>query len=171
MTDAILRFQDDKGNHTFLSNFYPSPISQRVYDPNVVEQFSTLTFPTVENFFQAQKSNDILEKTRICGATPGMSKKLGRAVALRKDWEEIKLKVMRAALDLKFPNLVAKNNQNVLLTEMLLDTGDAYLEEGNTWGDTYWGTVNGAGQNWLGVLLMARRTALRYYETKEVSLG
>lgn len=163
MTDAILKFQDENGNHTFLSNFYPSPIRQRVYDPNVEEQFSTLTYPTVENYFQAQKSEDVLYKVRVCGATPGFSKRLGRAADLRKDWEATKLRVMRAGLNAKFPALNDKRSENVHLSKRLLDTGDDYLEEGNSWGDRFWGAVDGQGENWLGVLLMARRTALRYY--------
>ena len=47
------------------------------------------------------------------------------------------------------------------LREKLLATGDAYLEEGNNWGDTIWGTVNGRGQNHLGRLLMEVRDAIR----------
>ena len=48
-------------------------------------------------------------------------------------------------------------------TEMarkLLGTGNAHLAEGNNWGDTFWGTVNGEGQNVLGVLLMRIRDEL-----------
>ena len=32
-------------------------------------------------------------------------------------------------------------------------TGDGYLEETNTWGDTYWGYTNGRGRNFLGRLI------------------
>jgi predicted NAD-dependent protein-ADP-ribosyltransferase YbiA (DUF1768 family) len=61
---------------------------------------------------------------------------------------------MRFGLALKFSDPV--------LREMLLDTGDAILEEGNMWNDTFWGIDlnTGKGQNHLGRLLMERRAEL-----------
>ena len=38
---------------------------------------------------------------------------------------------------------------------------DEHLEEGNTWGDTTWGTVNGIGENRLGRILMKVRKELQ----------
>lgn len=57
----------------------------------------------------------------------------------RPDWEDVKVDIMLGLLRQKFqhPELGAK----------LLATGDAYLVEGNTWGDTFWGVFNGKGQN------------------------
>jgi len=57
----------------------------------------------------------------------------------------------------------AKFTQNECLREMLLATGDAVLEEGNTWNDTFWGVhlKNGQGQNHLGRILMKVREELR----------
>ena len=52
----------------------------------------------------------------------------------------------------------------------LLATGDAELIEGNTWGDRYWGIVNGAGENRLGTLLMDRRAELRAALTAEANM-
>lgn len=54
-----------------------------------------------------------------------------------------------------------KFTQNTELADKLLATGDAYLEEGNTWGDRIWGTVNGSGANRLGVILMQIRAELK----------
>lgn len=51
----------------------------------------------------------------------------------------------------------AKFTQNAELADKLLATGDAHLEEGNTWGDRVWGTVNGVGANQLGIILMKIR--------------
>lgn len=45
--------------------------------------------------------------------------------------------------------------------DALINTQDAYLEEGNKWGDTFWGTVEGKGQNVLGNLLMEVRELLK----------
>jgi predicted NAD-dependent protein-ADP-ribosyltransferase YbiA (DUF1768 family) len=51
---------------------------------------------------------------------------------------------------------------------VLLSTGDALLVEGNTWHDQHWGNCRCSrvscrppGGNWLGQMLMERRTALR----------
>jgi hypothetical protein len=167
VTDAILKFQDENGNHTFLSNFYPSPITLVHKSMDGSSHDSTVVFPTVEHFFQAQKMlSSSYESAVAAAATPGRAKQLGRSATLRSDWETVKLKVMRYALDVKFPALNDKSSKNIQLSKLLLATGDAYLEEGNSWGDSYWGKSGGFGENWLGVLLMARRTALRYYARK-----
>ena len=132
-----------KGEYAFLSNFYPSLI-----------RFPHFEIPTVEHLYQASKTRDIDEATKIIRAeTPGLAKKLGGKVILREDWEEIKDSVMLEALRLKFaiPELKQK----------LLDTGNAYLIEGNWWGDKYWGVCRGAGQNKLGKLLMQVREEIK----------
>ena len=110
-----------KGQYAFLSNFYESPFS-----------VDGITYPTVEHYFQAQKTLDIDERRKIATAsTPGKAKRLGRQVKLRPDWEEVKDEVMKAGLRIKFSNPV--------LREKLLNTGDESLEEGNWWHDNYWG--------------------------------
>lgn len=48
------------------------------------------------------------------------------------------------------------------LKEKLLLTGECALEEGNTWGDKVWGTVDGEGENKLGKILMKIREELRH---------
>ena len=63
---------------------------------------------------------------------PSASKKLGRRVQLRPDWEEVKVGIMEEIVRAKF-------TQNEDLKWRLIGTGDAYLEEGNTWHDTCWG--------------------------------
>lgn len=40
---------------------------------------------------------------------------------------------------------------------MLKATGEQQIIEGNTWGDTYWGTCNDVGHNHLGKILMKIR--------------
>ena len=56
--------------------------------------------------------------------------------------------------------LWAKFEQNPGLKEKLINTGDAYLEETNTWNDTFWGVCKGKGQNNLGKILMKIRAEL-----------
>ena len=131
-----------EGKYAFLSNFYEHPINE-----------GSLTFPTNEHYFQAMKTLDLTERIAIARAgTPGQSKRMGRSVKLRSDWEDIKLSVMETALRLKFadPELAA----------MLKATGDEELVEGNWWNDTFWGVCNGVGENNLGKLLMKIRAEL-----------
>lgn len=87
---------------------------------------------------------------------PFQSKKywIGKEEQIRPDWEEIKISVMRELIFQKFTN-------NPQLKQMLLDTEDALLEEGNTWEDTYWGICNGIGENNLGKILMEIRDSLK----------
>lgn len=131
------------GEYEFLSNFYVAPVT-----------FDDLTYANNEAAFQAQKCINPKERARFTTLNPTEAKKLGREIQLRKDWEQIKIQVMRSIVEAKFA-------QNPELAQKLLDTGDAYLEEGNTWGDRIWGTVNGHGANNLGKILMAVRDNLR----------
>lgn len=129
--------------YAFLSNFYPSPIT----DGNLI-------FPTVEHYFQAAKTTNMEEYEAIAAAgTPGQAKRLGRKVTLRPDWEEVKDQVMLEALRKKF--------SIPTLREQLLATENKYLIEGNTWGDKYWGVCEGEGLNHLGTLLMRVREELK----------
>ena len=87
-------------------------------------------------------------------ASPSEAKAAGRKIDLRSDWEEVKDKVM-------YEIVLAKFTQNPDLKKKLLATGDEHLEEGNTWGDTIWGTVDGVGENRLGKILMRVRDELK----------
>lgn len=151
--DVIDKFYTyERGNmvHSFLSNFYVSPSLH-------VERLSTMLARTGEHAYQACKALTISEQEYILRApTPGQSKARGREISLRPDWEAIKFDVMYEVLSAKF-----NAASGPLLARMLLDTGDALLIEGNTWGDTTWGKCDGVGRNWLGLLLMARRSELR----------
>lgn len=132
------------GEYRFLSNFHYSPVIMK--DTNI-------TVPTVEHAYQASKTFDPKEKAMIylC-ETPGQAKRAGQKITLRDDWDHIKLNVMYHYLEKKF--------QHVNLAVKLLDTGDAYLEEGNGWGDTFWGVCDGNGFNHLGLQLMDIRSQL-----------
>jgi ribA/ribD-fused uncharacterized protein len=139
MTGQITSFT---GEYEFLSNFSWSPV---LHD--------SIQYPTVEHAFQAAKTYDKDERRRIAALpTPGMAKRAGRKVKLRKNWNEMRVKVMRTLLRKKFlhPGLAGK----------LLATEDAELIEGNSWGDTFWGVCNGVGENRLGKLLMEIREEL-----------
>ena len=137
------------GEFAFLSNFYPSPITDE----------QGITYPTVEHYFQAQKTLNMSERAAIADAeTPGRAKRMGRNVTLRHDWEAIKIDVMRQGLEIKF--------QDANLRAKLLETGSMPLVEGNTWHDNTYGDCscirckNIIGKNILGKLLMDLRTEL-----------
>lgn len=131
------------GEYEFLSNFYPAPL---VYEG--------IAYRNSEAAFQAQKCKNAADRLQFKWLSPGMAKRLGRRVDLRPDWEEIKDAVMYEVCKAKF-------QQNPRLKDRLLATGDAYLEEGNTWNDTYWGVCRGVGENKLGYILMRLRDEFR----------
>ena len=128
------------GKNFFLSNFYPCKIKDK----------DGLEFDSSEAYFQSMKTTDPIIRQKFVGLAPDESKKLGRRIALRPDWEEIKDQVMMEVLEAKF-------SQNPDLSKLLVETEDALLVEGNTWGDKYWGVCKGVGENHLGIILMKIR--------------
>ena len=140
---SITNFHDEE--YRFLSNFYEAPI-----------EFDGLVFGSNEAAFQAQKCLTQEEKLQFTEFSPGKSKGVGRRVALRPDWEEVKFGLMEEIVRAKFI-------QHPELAKKLLETGDKILVEGNTWGDMCWGVniKTGQGQNRLGKILMKIREELR----------
>lgn len=136
--ETITEFRD---KYYCFSNFGPGKVTVFGY-----------TFDNGEAAFHSQK--DVSRAQDFVGLDPSAAKKLGRRVKLRPDWENVKDKVMKEVVTAKF-------TQNKDLQKILLDTGDQILVEGNTWGDTYWGKVNGHGINQLGKILMEVRASLR----------
>lgn len=143
-----MKINEFKGEYFFLSNFYEAPVTYR-----------GLQYGSNEAAFQAQKCMTREETAEFTSLRPSDAKKRERKVQLRPDWEDIKVGIMEEIVREKF-------TQNITLQEMLLATGDAVLEEGNTWNDTFWGVhlKNGQGQNHLGRILMKIRTELRTAE-------
>ena len=62
--------------------------------------------------------------------TPGQAKRMARNVKIDPKFKHRRLKIMEKALRAKF--------ENEHLKQLLLDTGNRILREGNDWGDTYW---------------------------------
>lgn len=132
---SILAFRDE---YRWLSNFWPVPSLGS----------------TVEHHYQAAKTDDPEWAARILTVrTPGQAKRLGQQAPVRSTWDHDRIPVMRSLLVIKF-------HPNTILAAQLVNTGDAQLVEGNTWGDTFWGVCNGVGDNHLGELLMWVRSAL-----------
>lgn len=132
------------GEHRFLSNFYFA----RFWWAGFLWDYS-------ENAYQAAKSLKHENWVLLSGAsvTPGQAKRIGKSLAMRQDWEQIKQDTMLAIVKEKF-------YQNPDLEAKLMATAPARLEEGNTWGDKVWGIsppASGNGTNWLGEILMLVR--------------
>jgi len=135
-----------RGKYYFLSNFYPAQLT-----------YNEVTYLNAEAAFQAQKVFSKEEQLLFANLLPSEAKRLGRRVNLRPDWDRVKDQIMYEVVKAKF-------EQNPDLRAKLLATGYVYLEEGNTWGDRYWGVdANGVGLNKLGHILMQVRCELQTY--------
>ena len=143
-----------RGEFAFLSNFWGAEVE---YEGDV--------YQNSESAFQAAKLQDKSlrrnfvyngKKYDFTKISPNTAKWLGKRVPLRKDWEEIKIQVMCDVVKTKFV-------QNPDLAKKLLDTGDEYLAEVNNWGDRFWGVCEGTGKNYLGIIIMQVRDAIRKY--------
>lgn len=132
-----------KDEYFFLSNFYEAPV-----------EYDGLKYMNSEAAFQAQKCEFPAKRREFQKLNPSKAKALGRKVTLREDWDEIKTTAMLEIVRNKF-------KQNKDLAKKLIETGDAYLEEGNWWGDKIWGVCNGEGENRLGKILMQVREELK----------
>ena len=139
------------GEYSFLSNFYECEV-----------EYEGLTYRSSEAAFQAAKVlEDTPDATRdareeFTTITASQSKRLGRQIKLRSNWDSLRDGIMLEILRNKF-------TRNVELREKLIGTGDATLIEGTTWHDNYWGEcscpkcVNKPKHNKLGKLLMKVR--------------
>lgn len=136
-----------KNQYDWLSNFY------KLTNPIVHEG---IKYYSVEHFYVAMKTLDKEVRAKVAKHPLRGLKALGKTLELRPDWEDIKLDVMKEGLRQKFLN-------NFRLKRLLLKTGDLYLQEGNLWGDKFWGIClkTGNGKNHLGRLLMELREELK----------
>jgi ribA/ribD-fused uncharacterized protein len=142
----VIRFYSVSAEYGELSNFAPYPITLK-----------GKRWPTSEHYFQAQKFVAGRDQEEIRAAnTPMLAARWGRdrKRKLRRDWERVKVGVMREAVEAKF-------RQHEELGALLLGTGDATLIE-HTENDDFWGDGgDGSGRNELGRILMAVRDRLR----------
>ncbi len=129
------------GEYHFLSNFYESPVV-----------FNGLEYGSAEAAYQAQKTANPEDRVQFTTLKAAQAKVVGRNIRMRPEWDAVKLGVMKAVLDQKFTDPT--------LAKWLVETGSHYLQEGNYWHDTFWGTNDGVGDNWLGRLLMLVRSEL-----------
>lgn len=130
----------------WLSNMWPCHI-----------YINGLEYGSVENAYVAQKTDDENIRLQIQKMKPLESKKFGKTISLVTNWDEIKLNVMRHLIKEKF------SDKNKELMSKLMETRNTLLEEGNYWKDTFWGVDmhTGKGLNWLGRIIMDRRTEIQ----------
>lgn len=136
-----------KGDYSWLSNMADCEINYKGW-----------TFKSVENAYMwAKNPNDEAWLDFCLTNSPAECKKRAKTVALRHDWEEVKLSVMFELLKLKFSQKRFK--------EKLLATGTENIVEGNYWNDKFWGVClksnPNVGENYLGRLIMEVRTLLK----------
>lgn len=142
---AIMSF---RGENLFLSNFYEGKVFT----------YRGLKFTNSEAPFHAEKCWSRAKDFEM--ERPSQSKRLGRKVLMRSDWDQVKDKVM-------YDVCYAKFTQDPALKAKLLATGDRELIEGNTHGDRCWGMTYSQkydmwiGENRLGKVLMQLRDDLR----------
>jgi len=133
---------DFRGEYQYLSNFWLCNVA-----------FDGIVYTSSESAFQAAKSLDQNTRSKFSNMSPVVSKRAGRKIILRPDWEEVKIEVMTRVVKNKF-------QKGSFITQSLLETENQELIEGNTWNDTFWGVCNGKGENNLGKILMERRKEL-----------
>jgi len=145
MTDVI-EFYSVSDEYGCLSNFAPYPI-----------RVKGKVWPTSEHYFQAQKfARTPVEKNIRKAKAPKIAFRMGndRKKKIRRDWESVKVAVMREAVGAKF-------DQHEDLRKILLSTGTAKIIERSE-SDDYWGDGgDGHGRNMLGRILMEVREELK----------
>ena len=138
----IIRFKDE---FRWLSNFV-----------EVEVEWEGRRYKSVEHAYQSAKSLD-KEWKRFCASdvSSGKVKRASRRIEIRADWEAIKKSVMK--------NLLIQKFSDERYRSLLLATGNTYIIEGNTWGDTFWGVdlYSGEGKNILGLLIMEIRSSMQ----------
>lgn len=139
-----------QGGKAFLSNFYLAEIMAM-----------GKKWRSSEHLYQAMKTLDPAEREKVrFQPSPGEAKYFGqKRIAIRPDWEAIKVEVMRDVVRVKF-------QQNPDLAMLLVSTNDDQLIEYNWWHDNFWGICTcsacpDSGRNELGKVLMAVRSDLR----------
>lgn len=138
------------GRYRFLSNFFEKEFTWR-----------GKTYASSEHAYQAAKATNEGDHELIRNLTsPRMTKRYGREIKVREDWEDVKYDIMFEIVTAKF--------QDPYLRALLLETYPHQLKESNYWHDNIWGdctcgkrdSCKEEGKNWLGEILMKVREEL-----------
>ena len=139
-----IRFYHPFESNGFLSNFYESAF---ILDGR--------KWKTVEHYYQAQKFKGTPDEEKVLRCkTPAAAKRYASAQyhLWRLDWEDVKVDIMRKAVNAKF-------FQSDLLAKKLFATDQSLLIEDSR-SDFFWGIGDGTGKNMLGKILMETRQIL-----------
>jgi len=120
-------------------------------------------FKSVEHAYVSEKRGDDEWRTYCANQgfhpnshSPYQIKKKGQDITIRPDWDDVKLLVMEHCLREKFKHEPFRT--------LLKETGNQNIQEGNYWGDAYWGIDlkqnPNVGENHLGRLIMKIRNEL-----------
>lgn len=130
-----------KGEYNWLSNFATVKI-----------EYDGKTYNSVEHAYLSAKSDD-MDWKQICteNYSAGALKKISKGIDIVPHWDDTKIGLMKMLLVQKFQKEPFKSK--------LKNTGDILLEEGNYWGDVFWGVdlKTGFGDNVLGKIIMEIR--------------
>lgn len=134
-----------QGEYRWLSNFAPVKI---ILDGR---QYSS-----VEHAYMSAKSDNVGWK-EFCSDErnkPGEVKRKSKGITLIKNWDIVKIRIMKECIDQKFDQEPYRS--------LLIKTGNDYIQEGNNWGDVFWGVClkSGIGKNNLGLIIMEKRDRL-----------
>jgi len=133
--DKIDKF---RGEYNWLSNFYDVRI-----------EFGERVYKSIEHAYLSAKCDDEQWKQLCSENQPAVElKKISKGIPIVANWEDQKLSVMKVLLVKKFTQEPFKSK--------LIKTSGKYIEEGNTWYDTFWGVdlKSGFGENHLGKIIM-----------------
>src|SRR5882724_2677639 len=79
------------GDHRYLSNFHLCSV-----------EYEGITYPHSEAAFQAAKTLNSADRQLFVNMSPAESKKAGRKLNLRHDWETKKVPIMKEIIRIKF---------------------------------------------------------------------
>lgn len=133
-----------QGEYRWLSNFWPCTVT-----------LDGETYPSVEHAYQAAKSLDKVWRWQVAQLTTAKEAKRMGKIKPRDGWDSLKLIVML--------RLVREKFQQDPFKTRLLATKNELIQEGNHWGDTFWGVdlKTGKGNNHLGHIIMQVREELK----------
>jgi len=137
-----------KGEFRWLSNFS---------EVHVI--LGGVKYPSVEHAYQSAKS-EVESWKKFCAETPeaGKVKNASKGIIVISTWKRMNLGIMKELL-------IQKYNQEPYKSK-LIDTGEEKIQEGNLWGDDFWGIdlKTGTGKNILGQMIMEIRDELKEKE-------
>lgn len=160
--DSIKKFSEET---RWLSNFWPSPVRATLFGRSEI-------WPSAENLYQASKlaHSNLTEAEKMVyfeeflTVSPGQSKRRGSEFELNESWLEARLEVMEAVVTHRFQSNFEDYNK-------LADIDGVFIEEGNSWGDIFWGVDEETreGENNLGLILMDLAGELNRERSREMA--